>query len=770
MKIDLSMIYRNLLDGKVKETFDANTIKEINTRAEELYSKTNLTPNEIKDLDLILRISNTLYNSVAYDVLPLDDGMYDILLEKYKVINPNFQVGAKEINNKISEYIVKDGDKSKIVRKSPAFMTFDSHEVNKLLFTEPFTESVIYRNQKAFENPYKSKTNRLRDTAHEYEELVGTLDKCKFVLNNQAEKAGVYNDSNVKIFERDFIAKHVKQGIITPYTPIELIGEIKYDGLSVEATCSDRIISARTRGDLDDNRATDLTDILYGYRFPNNLNPNDTIGIKFEAIITKDDLVRFSNDTGKEYRNLRTAIAGILGAANARDYIDYITLVPLATSRPNDFVSREAEIHFLNKYFATKEPLRYTKFIGIPEKVMFEVNEFTKTAEKMRGLMNFAYDGVVISYTDKAIKEFLGRENHINKYSIAIKFNPAVRLTRFRGYEYTVGQNGTVTPMIYFDPIEFNGTIHKKASGHSFERFKDLGLHYNDILEVSYVNDVMPYVTKKECKENEDNDKIYKKEEFITRCPYCGSVLEESETGKSVRCPNLESCPGVTAARMSNMLAKLDFKNFSYESIVKLKISSLTDLFKVTKDQLIASGIVGQFAENFMDQINILLSKKIKDSKIIGALGFSNIAIGKWDKILQQLSLEDLILMDKSELQDKLVKTKSIGRLTAETIVNERDRFIDDLKFIYSMPNVIRSSKFNKSIKVRFSGVRSKELSDLLESKMCDVSDGSVTKDTNYLIVPYEGFTSTKTKKANDYGVTMVSIDEFSKNLNKYLK
>ena len=277
-------------------------------------------------------------------------------------------------------------------------------------------------------------------------------------------------------------------------------------------------------------------------------------------------------------------------------------------------------------------------------------------------------------------------------------------------------------------------------------------------------------MTKKECKENEDNDKIYKKEEFITRCPYCGSVLEESETGKSVRCPNLESCPGVTAARMSNMLGKLDFKKFSYESIVKLKISSLTDLFKVTKDQLIASGIVGQFAENFIDQINILLSKKIKDSKIIGALGFSNIAIGKWDKILQQLSLEDLILMDKSELQDKLVKTKSIGRLTAETIVNERDRFIDDLKLIYSMPNVIRSSKFKKSIKVRFSGVRSKELSDLLESKMCDVSDGSVTKDTNYLIVPYKGFTSTKTKKANDYGVTMVSIDEFSKNLNKYLK
>lgn len=765
---DLSLLYRNLLDGKVKEVFTADVIKDINNRAVELYNLDTLNPSEVKDLDLILRISNTLYNSIAYDVLPLDDGMYDILLEKYKKINPNFQVGAREITSKVAESLVKSGDK--IIKKIPAFRVFDGKEVDSMLYTAPFMESVYNRSLQAYENPYKSKTNRLRDTAHEYEELVGTLDKCKFVLDRQAEDAMAYYDSNVKIFERDFLGEHIKKGIINRYQPIEMIGELKYDGLSVEATCSDRIISARTRGDLDDNRATDLTDILYGYRFPNHLDIDQTIGIKFEAIITKNDLIRLTNDTGKEYRNMRTAIAGILGAANAREYIDYITLVPLATSRPDDFVSREAEIQFLNKYFAAKEPLRYTKFYDIPERLLFQINEFAKTAEKFREFMNFAYDGIVVSYTDKAIKKYLGRENHINKYSIAIKFNPSVRLTRFRGYEYTVGQNGIVTPMIYFDPIEFNGTIHKKASGHSFERFKDLGLHYNDILEISYVNDVMPYVKKKECKENEENDKLYKKEQFITHCPYCGSVLEESETGKSVRCTNLEHCPGVTAARMSNMLNKLDFKNFSYESIVKLKISSLRDLTKVTKDQLINSGIVGQFADNFMEQLNILMTKKIKDSKIIGALGFSNIAAGKWAKILDQISLEDLIISDDGELESKLLKAKNVGRFTVEVIINERKRFMDDLKLIYSMPNVIRSTEFKKNLRVRFSGVRSKELSDLLEEKMCDASDGAVTKDTNFLLVPYKGYESSKTKKAQSYGVPIITLDEFSANLDKYLK
>ena len=768
--IDLKSIYRDVLDGKIKETLTADVINNINQRALEIYSKQSLDPEEIQDLDLILRLSNALYNSTSYDVLVLDDGMYDILLEKYKKINPSFQVGGATIKDQVNERIIKVNGKTKTVKRMNAFEMYNPKEISDYHYTGAFMESNVNRSQPAYESNVKAKTNRLRDTAHEYEELVGTLDKCKFVLDSQAEKAGVYDDSNVKIFERDFLGEHIHRGIIQPYQQLEMIGEIKYDGLSVEATCSDRVISARTRGDLDDNRATDLTDILYGYRFPNHLSENDTIGVKFEAIITKGDLLRLYNETGKEYKNMRTAIAGILGASNARDFIDYVTLVPLATSRPNDFVNREAEIQFLNKYFATKQTLRYVKFFGNPTQLLYQINEFTKTAEKMRGFMNFAYDGVVVSYTDRNLIEFLGRVNHINKYSIAIKFNPAVRYTRFRGYEYTIGQNGIVTPMIYFDPIEFNGTIHKKASGHSYERFKDLALHYNDILEVSYVNDVMPYVTKKICQENEENDKLYPKEKFIERCPYCGAYLQESDTGKSIRCPNLENCPGVTASRMSNMLSKLDFKNFSYESIVKLKIASLYDLLHVNIDQLHESGIVGLFADNFMKQIKILTEKPIKDSKIIGALGFSNIAQGKWAKILEQISLDDILNLSDDALEYKLVRAKSIGRLTAKIILEERYRFKPDLILIQSMPNVIKTSNGKATIKVRFSGIRNKELASKLEDKMCDVSDGAVTKDTKYLVVPYEGYSSSKVDKANNYGVKIIPIDEFANNLGKYIK
>ena len=61
------------------------------------------------------------------------------------------------------------------------------------------------------------------------------------------------------------------------------------------------------------------------------------------------------------------------------------------------------------------------------------MNKFVQDADWFRQYMPFAYDGVVVSYTNRNIIQALGRENHVNKYSMAIKFNAMVRSTRFRG-------------------------------------------------------------------------------------------------------------------------------------------------------------------------------------------------------------------------------------------------------------------------------------------------------------------------------------------------
>ena len=85
---------------------------------------------------------------------------------------------------------------------------------------------------------------------------------------NEAIEKGVANDSNVKVLERDFFQKHIEAGIISPNQEFDMMLELKYDGISVEADCYDEVISARSRGDTGIGLANDMTPILKGYKFP----------------------------------------------------------------------------------------------------------------------------------------------------------------------------------------------------------------------------------------------------------------------------------------------------------------------------------------------------------------------------------------------------------------------------------------------------------------------------------------------------------------------
>ena len=136
------------------------------------------------------------------------------------------------------------------------------------------------------DNNVQTVSKRLRNIKHSYPQLVGTLHKAKFTLDVEAQNMGVYDDQNVRIFERDFLRKHVQDGVINPGY-IELVLELKYDGVSIEAEVTDRVLEARSRGDTEADVASDMTPILEGYLFPqmygNELSK--PIGMKFEAIV-----------------------------------------------------------------------------------------------------------------------------------------------------------------------------------------------------------------------------------------------------------------------------------------------------------------------------------------------------------------------------------------------------------------------------------------------------------------------------------------------------
>jgi len=761
--LDLQLIFNNLIKGILPSDDERY---QINLLAKNILEKSQLNDLEKSQLNLILQIANTIENSTDIEIM--DSGFYDLLLEKYKKYNPdNFQVGSYEIPYKILE-------QNNTFKESPGMKVFmhrlPKEQKEKMLFKEelytPYemSDKMFYKTFMRRETGYINKRNT--NNTHQYPKLVGTLDKVKFVLNSQAIEKGVFTDSNVKVLERDFFQNHIQQGILDPKRKIRVLLELKYDGLSVAGTVGTCMHEAESRGDTNNDKATDLSPILKGYKFPNAPLElwNKTFGMKFEGIMTKTDLSTFNYIKNYSYKNCRTSVIGLFSGSDAYEHQELISLVPLATSLEGVFKDRVEEIEFLNKYYATKVPLKYAVIEGDLTSILFQIKRFVEEAEAMRPYLDFMYDGVVLSYLDQDIIDKLPRVNSVNKHTIAIKFNALKVQSIVRGLTITIGQDGIATPMIHYDPISFIGTIHTKSSLHSYERFKQLGFRYGNILDSEYVNDVMPYVTKPDNHFNSEIDKNNLPIPFPKECPECGTVLIESKTGKTMLCDNIK-CKGRAKSRAVNMLSKLNLKDFAEASIEKINVYSLNQLLNLTYEQILSFGIGEVNSRKFIDRMDTIRSQPIYDYEILGALGFDNMAKEKWKKILNKYTLEELLYMDDVTRYSAIAEIHSLGPETARTFNDRYDFFIEDLATILNMKNV----KISKGVtlpKVRLTGFRDQALIDKATKVGFDIGEGTVTKDTNILLVPTINHSSSKVNKAKEYGITIMSKQEFIEQYN----
>lgn len=765
-------------------TLDNN--ERLNNIALDLYSRNaSLNENELEILKKIIFICNIIYNRTDMSIPVVSDGFYDLLNEVYKRYDPNFQVGSYVIDFK--EHFVNDANHKILSKRTPIHMinndVVHKDELHEELFMQiskfyPMNSKDFIPNLPIEEQGDISK--RTHNTKHGHPSLVGTLDKAKFVLNADAIKAGVFDDPNVKVLERDFFHDHISKGIIQPNDELEIVCELKYDGISIEADCTDRVLAARSRGDTGIGQASDMTPILKDYLFKQAvgvIEEDKPIGIKFEAIMTTSNLSTFNRLRGQEYKNGRTAIVGLFGSSDGYLCRDLITLVPLAVDRDDCpyIKNRIEEIEFLNRLYATQgNKLRYAYFKGKLPEILYYIKAFLDEANIARNYLDFMYDGIVVSYLNEDIRAKLGRENYVNKYSMAVKFDPQTKETVFRGYTFTVGQNGQITPMIHYDPVEFIGTIHTKSSGHSYERFNDLQLKYGDFISVTYVNDVMPYVNKLECDHNRSNSAPLFP--FPNTCPICGTPLVISDSGKSAMCPNME-CPARSVSRMVNMFSKLNIKGFAEATFQTIPdIDHFYKLFNYNED-FYRSTLGEVDGSNMSKVLTTLSTTPTPDYVLIGALGFTDIAKKKWESILRSITLQDLYNLYQTYGKNKEIfkqvlyqNIESLGDKTGETIVNEFEYFENDIKKILSLPIINSYGTNSKKVEIRFTGCRNLQLSELLSNLGYDADQTSgATKNTDILLIPYTGFSSAKVNKVSDK-CRVIPIEDFINNMDNILK
>ena len=755
MTTQIELVYQRLLNGDPR--IYPNEVQDMVNLVN--YTLQNgIQTNRVQDLLSILKISNLLYNNNANGYLVLDDDLYDRLVVMMKNAGIQTPIGAPNVifnNFQQSTGFAEEEPKQELkevvtfVKNKDSMNYFDIFANNPTPLESDFT---IHTDTQMIE---KGARNR----SHEHD-LCGTLDKCKYTLDNEARADGRYDDNSVMIFERDFLAKHIQQGFVNP-NDIHLIVSLKYDGISVENTIvNDTIVSSCSRGDMLNNEARDLTPLFGGMQFERASKRFKTdksgIGVKFEYIITDYNKQRLERATGIQYANKRNAVIGLIGRLDARRFRDYLTPVPLESTLGlfhSDFAEtfgmggfgRIDEINFLNQFFNKGIDLKWTYIHGDYTSVLFQLNNFVREAEYMRDFMPFAYDGVVVEYAQTSIRKNLGKLNSIPRYAIAIKFNPAVRYSTFTGYSFSVGQSGVIVPMAHFEPVEFFGATHNKTTVHSLKRFNNLRLKRGEKVKLTLNNDVIVYLHKLPAEMQDPGVLLGQYEEFPTVCPSCGQPLYESDSGDTAYCTNF-ICPDRCIARVSNFLAKMNIRDFSDATVRALHLSSPGELFHLDPDKV--KDIIGEvLRDKLFQRIEELKSNPYPDYRIIGSVGFSNIAIATWETILQHYEVKRLIELHDPDEINCLSGIKGIGPKTVQTILHELRFFMWDLQELFSRMNVVYTpllgNQQEKPRQVVFTGFRDPSVEQQLEKLGFEIKP-NVTNDTMFLVVPYIGFKSTK--------------------------
>lgn len=704
--------------------------------------KSDILDNEMmENAYAILLLSNILYNNTTIEILPLEDSVYDMLVVKYNnLTDGQSPVGAPPV---IFDEQYSTGTQDVSENKGLPKVFHHNEKNDGLFYDDIMSPNTPMQGWFGGDDTLVSK--KKQDISHKYPELAGTLDKCKYVLRHDAQANGIsdVNVSNVPVFEDTL---NSWQGIAMANGLLlnQLVVELKYDGVAVDLEVDgDTVISAWSRGDTGRDKAADLTPIFGGMKFPNaHPVPKGTVfGLQTECIITFNNMMLLSTQFGKTYKNPRNAIIGLLGALDAKKYLPYMTLVPIRTSGLN-FVDREIEITFLNKFYTTGVNMKYSILDGDYTQLLFQVHSFVNMAYQLSANMPFLYDGVVVSVTNQYLKYILGRKNSVNKWSTAIKFETSKKNTIFTHYTFSVGQNGVITPKAWFKPVAFIGTIHTNTTAHSYQRFKQLDLKPGDIVQIEYRNEVICYISKDPTDPYNmanPNPPI----EFPQNCPCCGTPLVFSE--KSAMCPN-PYCEERNIGRMTNMLKKLSLKGFSDKYVEALKITSFKTFLEY--DEKTAKEILGDvMGEKFMQLIEEFKFSQYDDYMVIGAIGFSSVAQKNWEIILNRISLDSILNLPAQELYYTLMCVKGIGEGIANTIVTEREALMEDLVVISKLPNIVSSYNRVEENKpqVRFTGIRDTQLEQAFNSVGFD-ADGKkgVTKKTAILIIPHEGFHSNK--------------------------
>ena len=279
----------------------------------------------------------------------------------------------------------------------------------------------------------------------------------------------------------------------------------KYDGCSFEIYVKNREYTISTRG--DGNWGKDLKQHLKNFIPYKLLQLQDEFTLRGEVLIKKSI---FEQKYSEQFINPRSFVSGILNSDYSidnsfKEKLNDLSLViydyHIKTENgweDYDWTEIEARVKS-DSFFDTKTQADIIKFL--PSR-MWEI-DFSSSRDfewiyndfsKYREVCEYALDGIVI----KPIQEL--RDNnttdHRPKDCVAIKSIPMLQETEVTNITWQLGKTGEYTPIIWVNPVEMDGKLIQKCSGHNLGYLREKGITIGAKIIMSLAGDIIPFMYK----------------------------------------------------------------------------------------------------------------------------------------------------------------------------------------------------------------------------------------------------------------------------------
>jgi DNA ligase (NAD+) len=508
----------------------------------------------------------------------------------------------------------------------------------------------------------------------------------------------------------------------------------KYDGLSLCVEESSE--SAFTRGDGQFGQKSNAHYQLMS----NKLKSFDKVQYTYgEVMMSKKT---FNDKYAKDFANPRNLVAGLLNSKEATDSLkdcEYIKYGAVTTR--NDFQSKTQLLDYLNNNQDIKVPYNVCRISDLTEDLL--VNLFKEYS------IDYEIDGLIIEVNDLGTQLTLGRETSTNNpiWARAFKHESFEQKAESDviGLSWNISKQGLLKPIIHINPIKLDGVTVSNVTGNNAKFIKDMGIGVGSKVIVKRSGMVIPLIVE-----------VTKKVEFQMPVSLDGVEIIWNENGIE-----LMTATETDEQKLKKNIAFfeiLEADNVSEGVITQLwdaGYTTIKDILSLTKEDLEK---IDRFGKRKAKIVYDSIQKSVTDvslSKLQHATG-----------IFKGLGSKKLTLLEHFVTKpsiDDVMSIEGFADISAKTYVQSYDEFFD---FIKDLPVTIQEKielepvgSDLESMSVVFTGVRRKDLEEIIESRGGKIG-GSVSKNTTHLIMKSVGSGSSKEKKAIELGVTIMTVEQ----------